>query len=97
VAVTLELLHLWGAPQAWTFDGEDEQVLERMLTGLDEFTAEARPKVAVLFVERAGKIVASWTCDGLRRLASMIVSSPSSPQWLEMRTALEAAATHVAE
>ena len=93
MAVTLKLLHLWGAPQAWTFEGEDEQALERMLSGLDEFIADARSKVAVLFVEKEGKIVASWTRDGVRRFASMIVSSPSSPEWLEVRSALEAAAT----
>lgn len=93
MAATLKLLHLWGAPQAWTFDGEDEQELERMLTGLDEFEADTRSKVAVLFVEREGKIVASWTRDGLRRFASMIVSSPSSPQWADIRNALEDAAT----
>ena len=93
MAITLKLLHLWGAPQAWTFDGDDEQTLEQMLTGLDEFEANAKSKQAVLFIEREGKIVASWTREGVRLLASMIASSPSSPQWLEVRSVLEDAAT----
>jgi hypothetical protein len=93
MSVTLKLLHLWGAPQAWTFDGEDEAALVGMLSDLDEFRADGRFKSAVLFAEREGKIVGAWTRDGIRRLATTIVQSPPSPQWLEVRHVLEDAAS----
>jgi hypothetical protein len=35
VALTLKLLYLWGAPIAWTLDGEDERALARMLVELE--------------------------------------------------------------
>jgi hypothetical protein len=93
VAVTLKLLHLWGVPQEWTFEDEDEDTLTRMLGDLDEFKADTRSKRAVLVAEKDGKIVGTWTHDGVRRLASTIVAAPSSPQWLEVRHVLEDAAS----
>ena len=93
MSLTLKLLHLWGTPQAWKFDGEDEEALALMLSDLDEFKADTKSKRAVLFVEKEDKIVGSWTRDGVRRLATTIVQSPPSPQWLEVRHVLEDAAS----
>jgi hypothetical protein len=93
VSLTLKLLHLWGAPQAWTFEAGDEETLALMLRDLDEFKADTKSKRAVLFAEREGKIVGTWTRDGVRRLATTIVQSPQSPPWLEVRHVLEDAAT----
>jgi hypothetical protein len=93
VALRLELLYLWGAPIAWTFDGEDEHALARVLVELDACKADRSAKRAVLVVEWDGKIVGSWTRDGVRRLASkIVVDSPSSP-WTDVRAALYDAAT----
>jgi hypothetical protein len=93
VALTLKILHLWGAPQAWTFEGPDDEVLTGMLGDLDDFKANTRSKRAVLVAVRDGKIVGTWTRDGMRQLASAIVQSPPSPPWLEVRHVLEDAAT----
>jgi hypothetical protein len=93
VPLTLKLLHLWGAPKWWTFDGEDEEILARILSDLDDFKARGSSKSAVLVAEREGKIVGAWTRDGVRRLSSTIVSEPRSSEWIELRNALEDAAT----
>ena len=93
MALTLKLLHLWGAPQAWTFEGADEQALVGMLRDLEEFKAKTGTKRAVMFTEREGKIVGAWSREGVRRLASSIVHSPPSPPWLDVLNALEDAGT----
>jgi hypothetical protein len=93
MALTLKLLRLWGAPQAWTFEGDDETMLARMLSDLNEFKANAASRRAVLVAEREGRIIGTWTRDGVRRLASTIVSEPHSDEWLPVRNALEDAAT----
>jgi hypothetical protein len=94
VALTLKLLYLWGAPIAWTFDGEDEQALARMLVELDDCKADRSAKRAVLAAERDGKIVGAWTRDGVRGLASkIVVDSRSSSPWIDVLPALEDATT----
>jgi hypothetical protein len=92
VALTLKILHLWGVPRTWTFEGQDDEVLTGMLDDLDNFKANTRSKQAVLVAVRDRRIVGTWTRDGIRRLASSIVSPPSPP-WLEVRQVLEDAAT----
>src|SRR5262249_21183000 len=90
VALTLKLLYLWGAPMAWTFDGEDEQALARMLVELDDCKADRSAKRAVFAAERDGKIVGSWARDGVLQLASRLDSdSLSSSPWADVRAALE--------
>ena len=93
MTLTLKLLHLWGAPKEWTFEAEDEETLARMLSDLGDFKARGSSRSAVLAAEREGKIVGAWTRDGVRRFASMIVSEPRSPELIELRNALEDAAT----
>ena len=93
MALTLKLLRLWGAPQAWTFDGADEQALVGMLRDLDAFKATTGTKRAVLFAEKEGKIIGAWSRDGVQRLASTIVHSPPSHVWLDVRSVLENAAS----
>jgi hypothetical protein len=65
-----------------------------MLVELDDCKADGSAKRAGLVADRDGKIVGSWTRDGIRRLASkIVVDSPSSSPWADVRAALEDAAT----
>lgn len=90
----LKLRYLWGAPKEWTFEGDDERTLRAMFRDLDGFKADLKSRAAVLVAETdEGENVGAWNRDGARRLASTIVFDPPSPEWLEVRNALDDAVT----
>ena len=72
MSLTLKLLHLWGTPQAWTFEGDDEETLALILSDLDEFKADTKSKRAVLFVERQDR------SSGAGRVTAFAGSRPPS-------------------
>jgi hypothetical protein len=52
MSLTLKLLHLWGTPQAWKLDGEDEEALALMLGRSRRVQADTKFKRAVLLRRR---------------------------------------------
>jgi hypothetical protein len=95
--LVLKLERLWGAPRSWTFEGEDEDALVRMLADLSAAEPDAESNTAVLYAEREGHAVGIWTRDGVRQLVATIKSGEGrlleSPFWREVMEALDAAAT----
>jgi hypothetical protein len=96
MAAKLELRHLWGAPQDWLFDGEDESALRHLLVDLDEFNTDPETVTAVLVAtEEDGSIIGAWTRARATSLARTIVASPptSDPVWLELYGTFDDAVT----
>lgn len=88
--VKLELRHLWGAPQAWEFSGEDEQLLRRLVRDLNEHVTDVTRRTAVLVAtEDNGEVVGAWNREGADRLARTIKHDPPHPPWVEVWRALE--------
>jgi hypothetical protein len=95
VVVELRLRRLWGAPQDWPFEGDDERVLRRLLARLDEFKSDPDSGEAVLIAaEGGGHVLGAWTRQGARQLEGAISHGmaigqvPSSDLWGDVRDTL---------